>query len=360
VRVADRTSPFLPVHAPERRPARFELTQAHVARSLAQLCLCRHQLVLRDLSRPFSGQPNADPCFHESLRLFCQPWPARRFDGIPLFTRLLRPRVERYYEVRIGVPVGDLPREADLVLLRRTRSGPTPFEGIWRHLTAWNLLEFKGATEDARPAHLPLLIELGLGIARRLRTEGRSRSARQMPAAEISFWYLANRLGRSIAAEAQRVLSNLQATGPGLWWAIVLGHPVYLVSTVDLPVDDDTLPLHVLAQESPERERQVGEFVVASPERVETYGGMFSVLHEAAWKEVETMARRSRRDFERDIAAALIRQAGEEVVIRELDKKKIIRQIGAKHIVEALDPETIVANLPPAKRRELKRLLSKE
>src|SRR5947208_1095332 len=89
----------------------------------------------------------------------------------PLFTRLLRPRLERYYEIRTGVPVGDLPRQADLVLLRRRHAGHAVFASLWRHLTAWNLLEFKGPTEDARPAHLPLLVELGLGIARRLQEE---------------------------------------------------------------------------------------------------------------------------------------------------------------------------------------------
>jgi len=90
----------------------------------------------------------------------------------PLFTRLLRPQVEQYYEIRTEVPVGDLPRRADLVLLRRLGGEPLPFQGLWRYLTAWNALDFKGRTEAARPAHLPLLIELGLGIARRLHEEG--------------------------------------------------------------------------------------------------------------------------------------------------------------------------------------------
>ena len=37
----------------------------------------------------------------------------------PLFAQLLRPLVEDYYQIETNVPVGDLPRAADIVLLRR-------------------------------------------------------------------------------------------------------------------------------------------------------------------------------------------------------------------------------------------------
>ena len=47
----------------------------------------------------------------------------------PIFAQLLRPLVQDYYEVQTDVPVGDAPREADLVLLRRTSEGPPPSRG---------------------------------------------------------------------------------------------------------------------------------------------------------------------------------------------------------------------------------------
>jgi hypothetical protein len=37
----------------------------------------------------------------------------------PIFARLLRPLVESHYDIRTNVPVGDVPREADVLLLRR-------------------------------------------------------------------------------------------------------------------------------------------------------------------------------------------------------------------------------------------------
>src|SRR4051794_28854680 len=89
----------------------------------------------------------------------------------PVFAKLLRPLVEAYYELQTDVPVGDKPRAADLTLLRRTSAGTPPFTGLWRWLTPWNVLEFKGPTVSARVDHLDSLVELGLGIHRRLNEE---------------------------------------------------------------------------------------------------------------------------------------------------------------------------------------------
>jgi hypothetical protein len=286
----------------------------------------------------------------------------------PLFTRLLRPQVERYYEIRTEVQVGDLPRRADLVLLRRLGAGPLPFQGLWRYLTPWNALDFKGWTEAARPAHLPLLVELGLGIARRLHEEGQASSARRVATEEISFWYLASRLGQRFLQAAASGLQDWGLLSPGVWHGSVLGHPVFGVSTVNLPVDDESLPLHVLAAEPKAREREVGEFLTPTEERLAAYGGVFSVFHQATWKEVESMAQRRRRTLTIDISPVVetlgleevIRQIGKEKVIRQIGEEEVLREIGAKKVMEQLDVQTIWDNLPAAKRRQLKRLLAEE
>jgi hypothetical protein len=81
----------------------------------------------------------------------------------PLFAQLLRPWLEQYYDVQTNVSVGDVPREADIVLLRRTTNRALPFTGLWRHLTRWNVLEYKGPTVSARLEAIDLLIEFGAG-----------------------------------------------------------------------------------------------------------------------------------------------------------------------------------------------------
>jgi hypothetical protein len=79
----------------------------------------------------------------------------------PKFADLLRPLVEQYYDVQTNVPVGDVPRAADLVLLRRKKDAP-PFRGLWRHLRTWNVIEYKGPSVSARIDDIDLLVELGL------------------------------------------------------------------------------------------------------------------------------------------------------------------------------------------------------
>ena len=62
----------------------------------------------------------------------------------PVFAELLRPLVESHFEVRTDVAVGDRPRQADVVLLRRTRAGSLASLGLWSRLTPGNALEYKG------------------------------------------------------------------------------------------------------------------------------------------------------------------------------------------------------------------------
>src|SRR5207253_697685 len=97
--------------------------------------------------------------------------PERMTQWHPLFAQLLRPLLESYYEVQTGVAVGDAPRQADILLLRRTSATAPPFRGLWQRLTAWNVLEFKGPTVSARVDDLDDLLEVGLGIQRRLNEE---------------------------------------------------------------------------------------------------------------------------------------------------------------------------------------------
>jgi hypothetical protein len=267
----------------------------------------------------------------------------RKMQWHPLFAQLLRPHVERYYEVRTNVPVGDLPREADIVLLRRRGIGPLPFTGLWRELATWNVLEFKGPTVTPRPRDLALLLEVGLGIARRLNTE----RPRPLPEREVAFWYLANRLGDRFREDAERRLGRLEAVGTGIWRAYVLGHPCLLVSTVDLPVDEDSLPLHVIGAEPESLERKVGEYVAGEHKRLSAYGDVFAALHPRTWKELQAMAKSRREKLEFDIRPA----------VELLGLPEVIRQIGLDELLKQAKARDIVAHLPRAKREELKRLL---
>jgi hypothetical protein len=284
---------------------------------------------------------------------------AKKIQWHPLFARLLRPYVEGYYEVQTDVPVGDLPRQADIVLLRRTGTGSPPFRGLWRHLTPWDVQEFKGPTVSPRAEDIPLLVEVGLGITRRLRTQQRRQRGRPLPADDMSFWYLANRSGRRFLRDAEGLLGGLECPEPGVWRARILSHPCLLVSTVDLTVDADSLPLHVLGQEPPALEREVGRFVVEDTGRLSAYADVFSLLHPSSWEEVKSMAKGSRKQAWPDPAGVRnwIEWVGPEHIIELIGKREVVRKIGTKEVLEELDVDDILANLPPAKRRALKRRL---
>jgi hypothetical protein len=227
------------------------------------------------------------------------------------------------------------------------------------------VLEFKGPTVSPRREDLELLVELGLGIDRRLR-EDRTKPRRRRPAPEdVSFWYLANHLGKRFLRGAERKLGRLEAVGPGLWRSQVLLRPVFLVSGVDLPVEEESLPLHVIGKEPPATERAVAQLVGGHTELQLLYGGWLASLHPAAWKEVEIMARATRRGLFIDLRPAIemlgmdevIRQMGVERVIEHIGAKELVKQIGSKELVKQIGIDKFLANLSPAERRELKRRL---
>jgi hypothetical protein len=274
----------------------------------------------------------------------------------PVFAELLRPAVEAYFEVQTTVPVGDRPRQADFVLLRRTAPGTPPFRGLWRHLTTWNILEFKGPTVSPRSEDLDLLIELGLGIDRRLREEHARQQQATLPAHEVSFWYLANRLGRRFLGQAEHKLGSLDSLGPGLWRCRLLGRLLFWVSSVDLPVEEDSLPLHLVGREPLATERQVARLVLERPELQARYAGWLASLHPTAWKEVEAMARTAGKKLKLDLLPA-IEYLGLEQVIEQVGLDRVIEQVGKKELIKRIGLDDFLANLSPSERRELKRRL---
>ena len=293
----------------------------------------------------------------------------------PLLADLLRKQVERYYELLTEMPVGDLPRRSDFVLLRRVLDQMPPFRGLWRFLTVWNVLEFKGPTVRPRPSDLANLVELGLGIARRLNKERAQHRQPPLPASEITFWFVANRLGNRIRAHVEQFMGPLEQCGEGVWRGYVLGHPCLFVSTVDLPVEEDSIPLHLLSIEPLEKQREVGKFVLGESGRLESYGRYFAAFHEKVWKEFGDMASSWDKTFDEGVVrlvnergiSRIIRKLGTKKVLAELGTKEVIEQLGTKEVIEQLgtkevlarfDADDLLANVSPATMREVIRRAS--
>jgi len=265
--------------------------------------------------------------------------------------------VESHYQLETNMPVGDVPRQADLVLLRRTRAGQLPVAGLWRNLTPWNVLEFKGPSVSPRDEDLELLIELGLGIHRRLNDE-QTRQQLPTPGAEaLSLWFLANRLGRRLLRSWGRRLTGLEPHGQGIWRCQVLGRSLFLVSGADLPVEEASLPMHLIAWEPAETEEAVARLVASSAELWERYGGWVVSLHQAAFQEVEDMVRKMKGALRRDLSA-VIDLVGLEYVIEQAGLKRVIEEIGLPRVVDEVGgPKKFLAKLSPERRQQFKQLL---
>jgi hypothetical protein len=99
----------------------------------------------------------------------------------PLYARLLTIQLGAYYEIQPEVPVSDLPRRSDFLIVRRQEGPEPPFRGLWNNLTDWNVQELKGRSDDAEVDDLEKLVHVGTGITYRLNEERRPASSSPWP-----------------------------------------------------------------------------------------------------------------------------------------------------------------------------------
>ncbi len=201
--------------------------------------------------------------------------------------------------------------------------------------------------------------------------------------AQVSFWYLANHLGRRFLGGARNLLGNLEPLGPGLWRVEHLGRAIILVSNRDVPVEHDSVPVHLLVHEPLDATRLLAQEVTSRPELWRLYGPWLTTLFPQLWEEVRQMARRASQNATIDIRPVvdilgldeLIRQVGLERMIdqaglkqvidlvgvkRVIDQvgvKQVIDQVGAERVIEELGLEGLLAGLKPEQRRELREML---
>jgi hypothetical protein len=262
----------------------------------------------------------------------------------PILARLLRVIVEEYYEIDTNVAVGDVPRAADLVLLRRKDVKRAPFRRLRGHLTKWNVLEYKSRQVSSRREDLPLLVELGMGIARRLNQQLVKDALRPVPASQVSFWYVAHRLGKTSLQAAERLLRDFQPLDQGIWQGEAVGHRMFLVSSVDLPVDAESAPLSMLSNLSREQERALAQVVWEDPKLRREYRSWLWAFHRLAYEELRRMSRAADKELIIDLRPLIehvgVREAiehiGLPVVIKEIGLRAVIDEVGLKSVVDEI------------------------
>ncbi|MBI3823652.1 MAG: hypothetical protein HY289_13365, partial [Planctomycetes bacterium] len=245
---------------------------------------------------------------------------------------------------------------ADIVLLRRVSDRPTPFRGLLHHLTTWNILEFKGRNVSARIRDLDLLVELGLGIDRRLNQERARQKQPSLEPPNVSFWYIANHLGKRFLHDARVRLGEIEEEGPGVWRSQILLRPLFLIDGRTVPVERDSVALHLAGEEAGEIDSALAQVIVEVPGYWETYGPLLKALHPNVWKEATNMARSKGKRGDLDLTP-FIEDVGLAKLLALVKVGDVIDTVGVRKVVKELGVERFLANLSAEDRQKLKERL---
>jgi hypothetical protein len=296
----------------------------------------------------------------------------------PLFAHLLGLLLQDLYDIQVVVPVSDLPRKGDLLVVRRQAGPQPPFQGLWSHLTDVNILEFKGPTDAPEESDLDLLVHVGTGIAYRLNEERRARGEARLENRRVSFWYLAPALGETFLKQALDRVALTYETG-GLWRGRVFGHPFWLVSYRDVPVEEDTIPLHLLDRE-PDVPLALGKLIVSRQELLQRFAMWLHALQPGLWEEIRAMASTATGIIDWEALGkttdlyevirilppeGVIQVLGVQRAVEAIGLPKVIEAVGLPKVIEAVGPEKLLAELSARVPREqlqemLQRLPRKE
>src|SRR5207253_1532606 len=124
----------------------------------------------------------------------------------------------------------------------------------------------------------------------------------------------------------------------------LLGRLLFWVSSIDLPVEEDSLPLHVVGREPLATERAVARLVLEQPGLQRLYGGWLASLHPTAWKEVEAMARATGRRLLFDIRPA-IESLGLDRVVEQVGIDRVIESVGIDRVIESVGIDRVIESV---------------
>jgi hypothetical protein len=256
----------------------------------------------------------------------------------PLFAALLKALLRDHYEIQTEVPVSELPRKGDFLILRRQAAPAPPFTGLWSYLRDWNLLEFKGMTDAPEEDDLELLFHVGTGLAYKINQERRERREARLEENQMAFWYVARNLGETFLGHARLRTAFVYQTD-GVWMGRAWGHPVFLVSGGNLPVQEDSVPLLLMQDRAP---RGLADLVVGTPLLLERFAAWLRSLQPEIWKEVRDMAaRKGIIDWER---VGQVEDLGEILPLIPLERvaQHVAQCEGVQSVIKAAGPEKVI------------------
>ena len=173
---------------------------------------------------------------------------------------------------------------------------------------------------------------------------------------EVSFWYIVNHFGDRFVEEARAIFGTLEEASPGVWRSQILRRPVFLIDSVGVTVDRESVAVHLVGEESPEIEQQLARVIVEEPAYWERYGVSLKAFHPNIYEEVARMAAAKNQPGDLDLRP-FVDKIGVKKYLEPIDTEEMIQSAGPKKVVETLGVERYVANLSPEDRQRLKDLL---
>jgi len=239
----------------------------------------------------------------------------------PLLAQFLRRDYAEFFDIQSALKLGEMPLEADLVLIRKPEGVEPPFP--FNHLGQRTIGEFKGPHDTANQDSLAQLEVYGILYQQQESLQRRN----------VTLWLIASDFVEEINDSERAYLENLQEVGPGLYHGILDRFPTYLVNLGELPISAATLPL-LMVYKGP-REHEIMEYLLDHRDEFFYYFVFAIMMHLETLQEV--LAMRNLKLEELDLnAETLVNAAGEERVLSWIGEEKVIRLLGEEKILSDL------------------------
>jgi hypothetical protein len=262
----------------------------------------------------------------------------------PFLVQMLRLRYSDRLIIRDKLPLGDLPLEADLLLVRRDPAVVLPYP--LQFLGRQTLVEYKSPDDTADQAALEQLEIYGMLHCRR---EGLPRRG------ELTLWLMASQIAANVSQPGRTELVGLHAVGPGVSQGMLDGFPTYLIDLQGVPFTPDTIPLHMVA--TGRQERALVEYIIEHYQHHPAELDLMQHLHMVAFMEVLMLHGLTLEQIGID-EDALVKLIGlskhPAKYLKYLDRKQLAKGLDTEELAKGL-----IEQLGPEKARELIERLAK-
>jgi hypothetical protein len=231
--------------------------------------------------------------------------------------------------------MGKMPRRVDFLILKRDPRDVVPFP--LDHLGEHTLLSFCGPDDWAKWEDLVELETYGLMYQLRAKLETRE---------ELTLWLAASYLNRDVGKAGGAILRRVRKSGKGVRRGTLDNFPTCLINLNELPVNDATLPLLLVAKGK--QEKKLGEFLVEHPQEQRYYLLEFARLHIDALEEVLKMRKMTAEEIGIDIKSYM------EFIEKHYGKERVLELMGEDYIREWLEKKGKEQNDKSQRKRRAK------